>query len=69
VYLNVKTAENGVMQCFLAEFKDLSASSAMVLTSWKITMNLDGAARQMKKQILLNLKQRKGNHAHIHSNV
>ena len=25
--------------------------------------------RQMKKQVHLNLKQRKGNHAHIHSNV
>ena len=57
------------MQCFLAESKDPSASSTMVLTSRKITINLDGAVRQTKKQILLDLKQRKGNHAHICSNV
>ena len=69
VYLNVKTAGNRIMWHFLTESKDPSMSSAMVLTSWKITVNLDGAARQMKKQILLDLKQRKGNHAHICSNV
>jgi len=41
----------------------------MVLTSWKITVNLDSAARRMKKQILLDSKQRKRNHAYICSNV
>jgi len=69
VYLNVKTARNGVMWCFLAESKNPSALSAMVLTSWKITVNLDSAARRMKKQILLDSKQRKRNHAYICSNV
>jgi len=44
VYLNVKTAGNGVIRRFLVESKDPSASSAMVLTSQKITINLDGAA-------------------------
>jgi len=44
VYLNVKTAGNRVIHRFLAESKDPSVSSAMVLTSWKITVNLDGAA-------------------------
>jgi len=41
----------------------------MVLTSQKITMNLDSAVRWTKKQILLDSKQRKRNYAHIHSNV
>jgi len=41
----------------------------MVLTNWKIIVNLDGITRQMKKQTPLNSKQRKGNHAHTHSNV
>ena len=69
VYLNVKTVGNGVIQHFLAGSKDLSVSNAMVLTSWKITANLDGAIKWMKNQILNDLKQRKRNHAHICSNA
>jgi len=57
------------MQHFLAEYKDLSASSVMVSTNQKTITNLDGVARQTKKQTPLNLKQRKGNHAHTYSNV
>jgi len=57
------------MQCFPAESKDLSVSSTMVLTSQEITKNLNGATKQMKKQILLDLKQKKENLAHICSNI
>jgi len=45
MYLNVKTIVNGVIQYFLAGSKDLSASNTMVLTSQKITVNLDGAVK------------------------
>ena len=69
MYPNVKTAGTEVMRHFPAESKNLNVSSAMVLTSWKITKNLDGAVKQMKKQTLLNSKQKKENLAHIHSNV
>ena len=41
----------------------------MVLTNWKIIVNLDGITRQIKKQTPLDSKQRKGNYAHTHSNV
>jgi len=41
----------------------------MVFTSQKITTNLDGAVKQAKNQILYDSKQRKGNHAHTHSNA
>jgi len=69
VYPNAKTAGSGVMQHSLAEYKVPSVSSAMVLTNQKIIVNLDGAVRQMKKQTLFDLKQRKGNYVHIRSNV
>ena len=66
---NVKTVRSGVMWHFPTESKGLSALSAMVLTNQKITENLNGAAKQTKKQILLDLKQRKENLAHIYLNV
>jgi len=69
VYSNAKTTGSGVMQHSLAEYKDLSVSNAMVLTNHKTIVNLDGAARQMKKQTPLNLKQRKWNHVHTCSNI
>jgi len=57
------------MLCFCAKYKDLSVSNVTVPTSQKITMNLDGVARQTKKQTHPDLKQRKGSHALIHSNA
>jgi len=45
VYSNAKTAGSGVMQHSLAEYKDLSVSSAIFLTNWKTITNLDGAVR------------------------
>ena len=57
------------MQHSLAEYKDLSASNAIVLTNQKTIVNLDGIVRQMKKQTPLNLKQRKWNHVNTCSNI
>ena len=44
-------------------------TSTMAFTRWKIIVNLDGAAKQMRKQTLLALRQKKVNHVHIHSSV
>jgi len=57
------------MRYSLAEYKDLSVSNATVLTSWKTIMNLGGVARQTRKQILLDLRQRRVNHVCTHSSV
>ena len=69
VYPNARTAGSGVMWHSLAEYKDLSVSNATVLTNQKTIVNLGGVARQMKKQTLLDSKQRKENHAHTCSSV
>ena len=69
VYPNAKTAGSRVMWHSLAEYKDLSVSNAMVLTNQKTIPNLDGTARQMKKQTPLDLKQKKGNCVHTCSNI
>jgi len=45
MFLNVRIVGNGAMQLSHAKFKDQNTSNAMVLTSQKTTMNLDGAAR------------------------
>jgi len=57
------------MQHSLAEYKNLSASNATVLTNWKTIANSGGATRQMKKQTLLDSKQKKKNYAHTCSSV
>ena len=69
MYPNTKTAGSGAMWHSLAEYKDLSTSSTTVLTNQKTIINLDDVARWTKKQIPIDLKQRKGNCAHTHSNV
>ena len=69
MYFNAKTAGSGATRYFPTEYKDSSASSAIVLTNQKTITNLDGVVRWMKKQTLFNLKQRKGNCTHIYSNV
>jgi len=45
VFLNVRIVGNEAMQLSCAKFKDQNASNAMVPTSQKTTMDLDGAAR------------------------
>ena len=69
VYPNVRTAGSGVMQHSLTEYKDLNMSNVMVLTSQKTITNLSGIARQMRKGILLNSRQRRKNHVCICSSV
>ena len=68
-FSNARIAENMAILCFYAKYKDLSVSNVTVPTSQKITVNLGGAARQTKNQTHPDLKQRKGSHALIHSNV
>ena len=68
-FSNARIAGNRAILCFHAKYKDLSVSNVTVPTSQKITVNLDGAARQTKNQTHPNLKQRKGSHALIHSNA
>ena len=68
-YCNVKIAGNGDIQHSYVEFKVLSTLNATDLTNQKTIMNLDGVAKQMRRQILHALKQRKGSHACICSNA
>ena len=69
VSLNVKIVGDGDIQLSCAEYKSPNASSVIALINWKIIMNLDNVVRQMKKQILLDLKQKKESYVFTHSNV
>ena len=66
---NAKTAGGGDMQPSLTESKASSVSSAMVHTNPKITKNLGGAAKQMKRQTLCALRLRRAIHALTRSNA
>ena len=66
---NAKTAGSGDTLPSFAEFKVPSASSAMDHTDPKTTKNLDGAAKQTKRQTPLILRLRKVTHVLIHSSV
>jgi len=67
--LNVKTVGDGNTQLSLAGSKGQSASNVMAPTNHKTTANSGGAAKQMRKQILHNLKPRRENYASTHSSV
>ena len=66
---NTKIAGGGDTQPFPAESKVPNASSATVLINPRTTRSSGGAAKWMKRQILLVSRQRKVNHAPIRSNA
>jgi len=61
---SVRIAGNSGMQLFHAESKRQNTSSARVPTNPNTIDTLLGAARQMRKQIPQDWKQRKRNYAH-----
>ena len=69
VSLNAKTAGDGNIQPSRAKYKDQNMSSTMAPINGRTNVNLDGVVRRMKNQTLLNLKQRKENHALTHSSI
>ena len=69
VFCNVKIVGNGNMLLYLAEFKNLSTSNAIVCINLKTTINLVSAAKPMKKPTHLASKLKKANYAHTSSSV
>ena len=61
---SVRIARNSSMQLFHAESKGQNASSTRVPTNSNTIDTLLGAARQMRKQIPQDWKQRKENYAY-----
>ena len=67
--LNAKTVGDGDTQLSLVGSKGQSASNVTGPTNWKTTMNLHGAVKQTRKQILHDSKPRRGNHVPTYSSV
>ena len=66
---NAKTAGDGNIRPSHAKYKNQNASSAMTPINQRTIMNSDGVVRQIKNRTLLDLKQRKENHALTCSSV
>ena len=69
MFYNVKIVGNRNMPLYLAEFKDLSASNAIVCINLKTTINLVSATKLMKKPTHLTSNLKKANYAHTSSSV
>jgi len=67
--LNAKIVGDRVTQLSLAGSKGRSVSNVMAPTNQRTTVNLDGVAKQTRKQILHDLKPRRENHVPTHSSV
>jgi len=66
---NAKIAGHGDIQCSLVGSKNQSASSVMVITNQRTTINSVGIVKPMKRQTYLALKLKKANLACIPSNA
>ena len=62
MFLNVRIVGNGATRLSHAKFKNQNVLNAMVPTSQKTTVNLDGAARQTTRLTHWGWKQRRGSH-------
>jgi len=67
--LNAKIVGDRVTQLSLAGSKGRSVSNVMAPTNQRTTVNLDGVAKQTRKQIFHDLKPRRENHVPTHSSV
>ena len=66
VSLNVKIVGDGNIQLFHTEYKGLNVSSVMDLTNWRITANLAGIVKPIRRQTPLVSKLKRVSHVLTH---